>query len=323
MRLSVCLGLCFTTILIEGCASDYSPRADLSSYRTIGVIVPPGSSEPHGAGDVLNLNNRTVVEDRVKNSAVGAGTGAAAGTAIGIGTAALTGCALTGPLAPLCWIVFAGGGAVLGGGTGAVAGAFVDTQEKVAAAPVHRYEVNHVLPTLQREYLSNTDLQQRALRLVRLRVPTTNFISAEPDGDRYRLVAQESTGAAYSDVTLVLSDFRVELEGKAENDPKVALSIYAQWSLRKYDPVTNLNPDWDVLEGKYQSKKYELSEWLADDGALLKSHLDDGLESSFNSAFAALASEKKNKSGRTYHKRALSDDFALMVSSLRISNETQ
>ena len=280
-----------SAIFIAGCASDYSPRADLSSCQTVGVIVPPGSGEAHNAVDVIQLNNRTVGEDRLKNSAVGAGTGAAAGTAIGIGTAALTGCALTGPWAPLCWVLFAGGGAVLGGGTGAVAGAFVDTQKKVAAAPVHLYELNQVLPTLQREYLSNADLQQRALRLVRLQVPATNFIPAEPDGDRYRLVTQESTGASYSDVTLVLSDFRVQLEGKAENDPKVALSIYVQWSLRKYDPVTNLNPDWDVIEGKYQSKRYELSEWLADDGALLKSHLDNGLESSFNSAFATLAPE--------------------------------
>jgi hypothetical protein len=291
MRNWIAIAFGVSGILIAGCASDYSPRADLSSYHTIGVIVPPGSSEPHGAGDVIQLNNRSVGEDRLKNSAVGAGTGAAAGTAIGISTAALTGCALTGPWALLCWVVFGGGGAVLGGGTGAVAGAFVDTQEKVAAAPVHLYEVNQVLPTLQREYLGNTDLQQRALRLVRLQIPATNFIPAEPDGDRYRLVTQEGTGAFYSDVTLVLSDFRVQLEGKAENDPKVALLIYVQWSLRKYDPVTNLNPDWDVREGKYHSKKYKLSEWLADDGALLKSHLDDGLESSFNSAFAALAPE--------------------------------
>ena len=291
MRRWFAIALGISAILLAGCASDYSPRADLSSYRTIGVIVPPGSTEPHGAGDVLQLDNRTVGEDRVRNSAVGAGTGAAAGTAIGIGTAALTGCALTGPWAPLCWVVFAGGGAVLGGGTGAVAGAFVDTQEKVAAAPVHLYEVNQILPALQREYLSNKELQQRALRLVHLQRPATNFIPAEPDGDRYRLFTQQGTEASYSDVTLVLSDFRVQMEGKAKNDPKVALSIYVQWSLRKYDPVTNLNPDWDVLEGKYESKKYKLSEWLADDGALLKRHLDNGLESSFNRAFAALAAE--------------------------------
>ena len=71
-----------------------------------------------------------------------------------------------------------------------------------------------------------------------------------------------------------------------------------QWPLRKFDPVTNLNPDWDVLQGKHQSKKYELAEWLADDGALLKKHLDSGLESSFNDAFVALAPEEKNKNSR-------------------------
>ena len=291
MRLNAFLGFCLATVLIGGCASDYSPRADLSSYHTIGVIVPSGSNKSHGAGDVLQLKNHTVVEDRVKNSAVGAGTGAAVGTAIGLGAAALTGCALTGPWALMCWIVGGGGGAILGGSTGAIAGATVDTQEKVDAAPVHLYEVNQVLPTLQREYLTNTELQKRALRLVHLRVPDINFIPAESDGERYRLVTQENTGASYCDVTLVLSDFSVQLEGKAENDPKVALSIYVQWSLRKYDPVTMLNPDWDVLQGKYESKKYELSEWLADNGALLKSHLDEGLESSFDSAFTALAPE--------------------------------
>ena len=56
-----------------GCASDYLPKADLSSYHSTGVIVPGDSSEPHGAGDFLQLNNRTVGEDRLKNAAVGAG----------------------------------------------------------------------------------------------------------------------------------------------------------------------------------------------------------------------------------------------------------
>jgi hypothetical protein len=282
-------------ILLEGCASDYSPRAHLSSYHTIGVFVPPDSSAPDGAGDVLQLSNRTVGEDRVKNSAVGAGAGAAAGTAAGVGAGAIIGCTAGGPLAPICWTAVLVTGAVVGGGTGAIAGAFVDTQEKVAAAPVHLYEVNQVLPTLQREYLSNAELEQRALRLVRLQLPASNFIPAEPDGDRYRLVTQEGNGAPYSDVNLVLSDFRVQLEGKAENDPKVALSIHARWSLTKYDPSTNANAEWDVLEGKYQSKRYELSDWLSDDGALLKNDLENGLESSFNSAFAGLAPETEEQ----------------------------
>jgi len=282
-------------ILLAGCASNYSPRADLSSYHTIGVFVPPDSSEAHGAGDVLQLSNRTVGEDRGKNSAVGAGAGAAAGTAAGAGAGALIGCTAAGPLAPFCWTFVLVTGAVVGGGTGAIAGAFVDTQEKVDAAPVHLYEVNQVLPTLQREYLSNAELEQRALRLVHLHVPDPNFVPAEPDGDRYRLVTKGSTGASYSDVTLVLADFRVQLEGKAENDPKVALSIYTRWSVTRYDTSTNVNSEWDVLEGKYQSKKYELSEWLSDDGARLKGELDKGLESSFDSAFSGLSPETKEQ----------------------------
>jgi hypothetical protein len=111
------------------------PTYPLSS--TIGVIVPPGSSEPKGAGDVLQLNNRTVGEDRVKNSAAGA----AAGTAAGIGVG-LLGCTAAAFMAPLCWTVVLVSGAVVGDGTGAIAGATLDTQEEVAAAPVHLYEVN-------------------------------------------------------------------------------------------------------------------------------------------------------------------------------------
>jgi len=277
-----------------GCASDHSPRPAKPSNQKIGVIVPPGSNEFHGAGDFLQLNNHAAVSDRVKNSAIGAGAGAAGGAAIG-GTAALIGCGLSGPWVPVCWAILATYGVVIGGGTGAVVGAVSDTQENVAVSPAHRYKMNQVLTALQRESLSNANLQQRALRLLRLQVSDINFIPAEQEGDRYRWITQESTGASYSDVTLVLSDLRVQLEGKAENDPKVALSIYAQWSLRKYDAETELNPDWGVREGKYQSKRYKLSEWLADDGTLLKSHLDTGLESSFNSAFRALAPESEEQ----------------------------
>ena len=145
-------------MLAGGCASNYEPKADFESVETIGVVLPNESSETLEAEDTIQLYNRTVGEDRLKNSAVGAGTGAAVGTAVGIGTAALTGCALTGPWAPLCWIVFAGGGAVLGGATGAVAGATIDTQERVEVAPVHLYGVNKVLPALQRSYFTRSDL---------------------------------------------------------------------------------------------------------------------------------------------------------------------
>ena len=64
-----------TVVSASGCASNYSPRADLSTVETIGVVVPPGSSEPSGAEDVMQLYNLSVGEDRLKNSAVGAGAG--------------------------------------------------------------------------------------------------------------------------------------------------------------------------------------------------------------------------------------------------------
>ena len=87
----------------------------------------------------------------------------------------------------------------------------------------------------------------------------------------------------------------MQLVGKAENDPNLSLSIFTQWLLTKYDPSTDLTDDWDIVEGSYQSEKYELSEWLADSGALLRSYVNNGIESSFNSAFAALAPETKEE----------------------------
>lgn len=295
MRLLLLLAFGTITVLTGGCASDYSPRPDLSSVQTIGLVVPADTTEPQSAEDVMQLYDRTVAEDRLKNSAVGAGTGAAVGTAAGVGAGAIIGCTAGGPLAPLCWGVVLVGGAVLGGGSGAIAGATVDTQEQVKAAPVHIYEVNKALPGLHHDYLTNADLEGRALRLARRQFPSTNFIAAESVGERYRLVINESTGASYSDVNLVLSDFRVQLVGKAENDPSLSLSIFTQWLLTKYDPSTDLTDHWDIVEGSYQSEKYELSEWLADNGALLRSHVNNGIESSFNSAFAALAPETEEE----------------------------
>ena len=295
MRLIIVFASGMITILTGGCASDYSPRPDLSSVQTIGLVVPADKTEPQSAEDVMQLYDRTVAEDRLKNSAFGAGTGAAVGTAAGVGAGAIIGCTAGGPLAPLCWGVVLVGGAVLGGGSGAIAGATVDTQEQVKAAPVHIYEVKKAIPGLHHDYLTNADLEERALRLARRQIPSTNFIAAKPVGERYRLVINESTGASYSDVNLVLSDFRVQLVGKAENDPNLSLSIFTQWLLTKYDPSTDLTDDWDIVEGSYQSEKYELSEWLADSGALLRSYVNNGIESSFNSAFAALAPETKEE----------------------------
>jgi hypothetical protein len=286
---------CLVTVLVGGCASHYEPKPDLESVKTIGVVLPEESSEPLEASDTIELYNRTIGEDRLKNSAVGAGTGAAAGTAIGIGTAALTGCALTGPWAPLCWIVFAGGGAVLGGGTGAIAGATVDTQERVEVAPVHLYEVNKVLPTLQRSYLARSDLEERTLRLARQRNPAIRFMPAASAGHRYRLVAGENLNGAYTDVNLVLSDLRVQFLGKARNDPKIALTVHTKWALKRYDSSTKLNSDWDVLTGEYQSKKHLLSEWLDEDGSLLMSEIDKGLDQSLTNAFSSLGPETEEE----------------------------
>ena len=295
MRYPIILGIVITTILIGGCASNYSPRADLSSVQTIGLVMPADTTEPQSAENVMQLYDRTVTEDRLKNSAVGAGTGAAVGTAAGVGAGAIIGCTAGGLIAPFCWGVVLVGGAVLGGGTGAIAGATVDTQEQVKAAPVHVYEVNKVLPDLRNNYLTSADLEERALRLVRRQFPSIDFVPAEPDGDRYRFAAKENTGTSYSDVNLVLSDFRVQLVGKAENDPNLTLSIHTRWVLKKYDSSASQAADWDIVEGNYQTEKYELSEWLADDGALLRSHLDSGIESSFNDAFVALGPDTEEK----------------------------
>ena len=286
---------CLMTVVAGGCASNYAPKPDLESVETIGVVLPDESSEPLEAGDTIQLYNRTVGEDRLKNSAVGAGTGAAVGTAVGIGTAALTGCALTGPWAPICWIMFAGGGAVLGGGTGAVAGATVDTQEQVEVAALHRYEVNKVLPALQRDYLTRSDLEERALRLVRQRNPAISFMPAASEGKRYRLVAKEELKGPYTDVNLVLSDLRVQFTGKAKNDPKIALIVHTQWALKRYDSSTNLNSNWDVLTGDYQSTKHRLSEWLDDNASLLMSEIDKGLDESLTNAFSSLGPETEEE----------------------------
>ena len=286
---------CIVTVLTAGCASNYEPKPDLESVETIGVVLPDESREPLEAGDAIQLYNRTVGEDRLKNSAVGAGSGAAVGTAVGIGTAALTGCALTGPLAPLCWIVFAGGGAVLGGGTGAVAGATVDTQEQVEVAPVHLYEVNKVLPALQRSHLARSDLEERTLRLVRQRNPAITFMPAASEGNRYRLVAKEQLEGPYTDVNLMLSDLRVQFVGKAKDDPKIALTVHTQWALKRYDSSTRQNSNWDLLTGYYQSKRHRLSEWLDNDGSLLMSELDKGLNESLTAAFSRLGPETEEE----------------------------
>jgi len=288
--------VCAITILVGGCATSYEPRPDLTSVDTIGVVLPEESSETLEAEDVLQLYNLTKGEDRVRNSAVGAGTGAGVGLAAGAAAGAIFGCtAASGFLVQLCFGVFMAGGAILGGTTGAVAGATVDTQEQVEVAPLHLYEVNKVLPALQRDYLTRSDLGERVLRILREQNPTINFLPAVPNGDRYSLGRTAQSGGPYTDVNLVLSELSVLFAGKAENDPRVTLTVQTQWTLTKYDASTNLNSTWDILAGSYVSKKHPLSEWLADEGALLKTQVNEGLEDSLNSAFSDLVDDTEEE----------------------------
>ena len=285
MRIHITLAFVITAILIGGCASDYSPRADLSTVQNIGLVVPPGASEPQGAENVMQLYNLTVGEDRLKNSAVGAGAGAAVGTAVGIGAAALTGCALTGPWAPACWVVFGGGGAILGGGTGAIAGATVDTQERVQTAPLHLYEVDRVLPDLKRDYLAEEVLQDRALHIARKQETDINFVPAAWNDKRY---APTESMVPITDINIVLTVMNVSLSGKAKEDPNVILNVDMQWSLTKYIPETQSDEVWDVMRSSYESKRHRLSEWLAEDGALLQTEVDRGIEHSLTNSFSGL-----------------------------------
>jgi len=285
---------CLLGLLVGGCATSYESRPDLTSVETIGVVLPEESSETLEAEDVIQLYNLTKGEDTVKNSAVGAGAGAVTGIAVGAAAACLlTPCG--GFLWPAVLIAFTGTGGIVGGTAGAVAGATVDTQEQVKVAPVHLYEVNKVLPALQRDYLTRPDLEERVLRLVREQNPTIIFLPAVPNGDRYILDDTVQPVAPYTDINLVLSEFSVVFAGKAKDDPRVTLTVHTQWTLTKYDASTNLNSTWDVLDGRYVSTKHPLSEWLADEGALIKARVDEGLEESLTNAFSDLVSETEEE----------------------------
>lgn len=288
VRMDLILVAAISVMLGSGCASNYSPRADLSSVQVIGVVVPPGSSEPGGAEDVMELYNVSVGEDRLKNSAVGAGAGAAVGTAAGVGVGALTGCTFAGPWAGMCWAMFGVGGAVLGGTTGAVAGATVDTQEQVEAAPVHLYEVNRVLPALTQEYLASAVLQKRALQIVREQGTPVTFVPASWNGQRYmpnELVEGEKPD---TEINLVLTEMSVSMKGKAKEDPKLILIIHMQWALTKWNPETQADEVWDALSASYESRKYRLSKWMADDGMLLEAETNAGLQIALTYAFVDL-----------------------------------
>ena len=288
--------VCLLGLLAGGCATSYEPKPDLTSVETIGVVLPDGSSQTLEAADVIELYNVTKRQDTVRNSAVGAGAGTVAGGALGAAVACMAGpCAFSGPWLPVTLLLFVVPGMVVGGAAGGVAGATVDTQEQVEVAPVHLYEVNKVLPALQLDYLTRSDLEERTLRLVRQENPTINFVPAVPDGDRYSLGKAAQPGGPYTDVNLVLSELRVLFAGKAENDPRVTLTVHSQWTLTRYDAATNPNNAWDVLAGGYESKKHPLSEWLADEGALLKAQVNEGLEESLTNAFSDLVSETEEE----------------------------
>jgi len=287
-QMSLVLVVGVSALLASGCASNYSPRADLSSVQVIGVAVPEGTSEPSGAEDVMQLYNMTIGEDRLKNSAVGAGTGAAVGSAAGVGAGALIGCAGAVYIGPACWVVVIAAGALLGGTTGAVAGAAVDTQEPVDAAPVHVYEVNQVLPDLTQGYLASPVLQKRALQMVREQDTRVDFVPASWNGHRYApsdLANAESPG---TNVNLVLTAMSVSMNGKAKEDPKLILEIDMLWSVTKYNPETGEDEVWDSMSATYQSKQHRLSKWLADDGRLLKTEANTGLGQVLTYAFSDL-----------------------------------
>jgi hypothetical protein len=168
------------------------------------------------------------------------------------------------------------------------AAAPADTQEQVATAPVHLYEVNRVLPDLTQYYLASPVLQARALRFVREQGAAVNFVPATWDGERYAPVDAATSTAPKTDVNLVLTEMSVSLNGKAKDDPNLILSIVMQWALTKYDPDTHADEVWDAMSASYESNQHQLSEWLAVDGTLLKEEVNTGIGQSLTHAFSDL-----------------------------------
>ena len=131
-------------------------------------------------------------------------------------------------------------------------------------------------------------LEERVLRLTRQRNPSVDFGLAVGDGGRCRLENAIQAGAPYTDVNLVLSELRVVLVGKAANVPGVKLEVHTRWALTKYDLAFKIDSTRNMLPGRCKSEKYSLSEWLVDEGALLKRKVDHGLEMAMRNAFAPL-----------------------------------
>ena len=277
-------------VLTGGCASDYSPRADLSSVRTIGVVVPSDLSDSRNAEGPPKSPNLPAPDEPAKNSAsgAGAGAGAAVGTVAGITAGALTICTGTGPLLLVCFGAFLAGGAVLGATAGASAAEDIQAQPDIA--PIHRYEVSRLLPDLKRDYLASSVLRERALQTARAQGTGINFVPAAWNGDRYARIAATGSSPAVTDVNLVLTAMSLSLDGEAKEDQTVLLKFGMQWTLTKFDPTTRNDQVWDAMSAGYQSSERRLSEWLDDNGALLKSEVESALEKSLTDAFSDLPS---------------------------------
>lgn len=115
-----------------------------------------------------------------------------------------------------------------------------------------------------------------------------DFVSASWNGERYALNDIGNNKALSTHINLVLTVLNVMLNGKAKEDPKLILQINMQWAITKYNPKTQEDEVWDLLSGNYESEKHRLSEWLAEDGELLKTETDTGLEKALTYAFSDL-----------------------------------
>lgn len=295
MQFLVILVVGIISISAGGCTSDYSARDDLSSVESIGLAVPTETIESTRAEDFIQLFDDTLEGNRLKNSAVGAGKGAAIGTVTGVGVGALLGCAATGPYAPLCWATIMVPAVVAGAGTGVAQVPDTDTRERVAIDATQIYGVKRALQDIQDDYLTKENLEKRALRLVRRNIPDVKIIPVEPEEDRYRFVENHFSETKYSDINLLLTSLNIRLEGKREDQPKVALFVDTTWLLTKNDSSMTNNLEFNVVEGSYQSEYFYLSEWLAEDGAILTDHIDAGLDDSFNGAFTDLTESHEVK----------------------------
>lgn len=279
---------CILSLFFSACATTYDPKPNLTSVQQIGVFVPSDPASSMMAENLVHMTNITKTEDVAKNTAIGGGVGGLAGAGIG----ALVGLSC-GPLAPFCVPAFAAAGGAAGLIAGAVGGGIgADGQEPVKVSQVHLYEVNKVLPRIKREILSGQALQSRALRLVREQEPGIVFTPVARTANGYVVSGSRQIGIQYSDVNLVLRELRILLSGKAEDDPTLVLSVQTEWTLIEHSQGEGRYDTWAIFIGNYESKGYLLSEWLAADGTLLETRLDEGLQESMNDALSGLSHAK-------------------------------